>query len=89
MAARVEWNLAALTKWEELTGKSYTDLATLTEDIEAVKITDLANMLVCGLYGAEYPNGDIDAIRQKVLAMKPNEMQDFFSALQQKEEAVQ
>lgn len=86
--ATVEWNLAALTKWEELTGKPYQALQELTTDMAKATITDVSNMLICGMYGAQYPDADINAIKKEVYALKPDEMANFFSALQPEQEAA-
>lgn len=85
MSAKVEWNLAALTKWEELTGKPYQQLQELTGSMSQASITDIANMLICGIYGARFPNADIEEIKKEVFSLRPDEMENFFSALQQEE----
>lgn len=85
MSAKVEWNLAALTKWEELTGKPYQQLQELTGNMSQASITDIANMLICGIYGARFPNADIEEIKKEVFSLRPDEMENFFSALQQEE----
>lgn len=80
--AAVEWNLAAMTKWEELTGRPFSELQEIAADFGKAKITDIANMLICGMYGAQYPDADLEAIRKQVFALKPGELENFFSALQ-------
>ena len=87
--AQVEWNIAALAKWEELTGKPYQKLQELSADFGNASITDVTYMLICGLYGARYPDGNIEEIKKEVYALKPDQMADFFSALQEEEQAAQ
>lgn len=87
--AAVEWNLAAMTKWEELTGRPFSELQEVMANVAKAKITDIATMVICGMYGAQYPGGDLEQIRQQVYALKPGELENFFSALQPEQEASQ
>lgn len=89
MAKKVEWNLAAMMKWEEITGRPFAEMQNIMNDPTKSMMTDVATMVMCGIYGAEFPNGDWDAIRKEVLSVKPNELNDFFSVLQPAAEADQ
>lgn len=82
--AKFKINLAALQKFEELTGKTFKEVDVILTGGN-YSASDMISLLIAMRYGAEFPEGDLEEIRLEVLSYDPSEISGFFMRLQQEE----